>query len=129
MNVQNRDLAARLRDSGIQVSTPKGLSVESLLSRTYSISRGVISPKYVATEVALLSFRKQKAKALSRILSDPKMVDAVIDIIESEGTDIRKYNGDLFTALINGLGYHENMKKEERTREQITQLELDQFRR
>ena len=129
MNVQNRDLAARLRDSGIQVSTPKGLSVESLLSRTYSISRGVISPKYVATEVALLSFRKQKAKALSRILSDPKMVDAVIDIIESEGTDIRKYNGDLFTALINGLGYHENMKKEERTREQIKQLELDQFRR
>ena len=129
MNVQNRDIAARLRDSGIQVTTPKGLSVESLLSRTYSISRGVISPKYVATEVALLSFRKQKAKALSRILSDPKMVDAVIDIIESEGTDIRKYNGDLFTALINGLGYHENMKKEERTRKQIIQLELDKLRR
>ena len=129
MSIFNRDITAKLRESGISILTPKGLSIESLLSRTYSIARGVISPKYVATEVALLSVRKKKAQAMSRILSDPKMVDAVIEIIESEGMEARKYNADLFTVLINGLGYHELAKKREKTREQIKQLELDQFRR
>jgi len=129
MSIFNRDITAKLRESGIQIQTPRGLSIESLLSRAYSISRGVISPKYVATEVALLSVRKKKAQAMSRILSDPKMVDAVIEIIESEGMEARKYNADLFTVLINGLGYHELAKKREKTREQVKQLELDQFRR
>jgi len=129
MSIFNRDITAKLRESGISIQTPRGLSVESLLSRAYSISRGVISPKYVATEVALLSFRKRKAQAMSRILSDPKMVDAVIDIIETEGGEARKYNANLFTVLINGLGYHELIKKREKTAEQIRQLELDQFRR
>ena len=129
MSIFNRDITAKLRESGISIQTPRGLSVVSLLSRAYSISRGVISPKYVATEVALLSFRKRKAQAMSRILSDPKMVDAVIDIIETEGGEARKYNANLFTVLINGLGYHELIKKREKTAEQIRQLELDQFRR
>ena len=127
--VQNRDNAARLKDAGISVTTPKGLSIESLLSRTYSVARGVISPKYVATEVAILSFRKKKAQALSKILNDPKMVDAVIEIIETDGSAIRKYNPNLFTALINGLGYHENMKTKEKTKTQIRELELDNLRR
>ena len=127
--VQNRDNAARLKDAGISVTTPKGLSIESLLSRTYSVARGVISPKYVATEVAILSFRKKKAQALSKILNDPKMVDAVIEIIETDGSAIRKYNPNLFTALINGLGYHENMETREKTKTQIRELELDNLRR
>ena len=130
LNIQNRDLTARLRESGINVTTPKGLSIESLLSRAYSVSRGVISPKYVATEVALLSFRKKKAESLSRILSDPKMVDAVIDIVETGGGDvIKRYNANIATVLLNGLAYHEAGKRREKTREQIKQLELDKFRR
>jgi hypothetical protein len=129
MSIFNRDLTAKLRDSGIQIQTPRGLSVESLLSRAYSISRGVISPKYVATEVALLSMRKKKAQAMSRILSDPKMVDAVIDIIETEGEEARKYSKDIFTVMVNAIGYHENMKRKEKTSEEIRQLELDKFRR
>ena len=129
MSIFNRDLTAKLRESGIQIQTPRGLSVESLLSRAYSVSRGVISPKYVATEVALLSLRKKKAQAMSRILSDPKMVDAVIDIIETEGGEARKYSKDVFTVVLNAIGYHENMQKKEKTSEQIKQLELDRFRR
>ena len=130
LNIQNRDITARLRESGINVTTPKGLSVESLLSRTYSISRGVISPKYVATEVALLSFRKKKAEALTQILSDPKMVDAVIDIVETGGADIiKRYNANLGTILINGLGYYEAIDRNRKRDQQIRQLELDKFRR
>ena len=129
MSIFNRDITAKLRDSGIQIQTPRGLSVESLLSRAYSISRGVISPKYVATEVALLSLRKKRAKAMTQILNDPKMVDAVIDIIETEGGEARKYSKDMFTVAVNAIGYHENMKRQQRTSEEIRQLELDKFRR
>lgn len=127
--IQDRDQRARLLASGVNITTPKGLSPESLVSRGYSISRGVISPKYVATEVALLGYRKRKANALSAILNDPDMVDAVIGIVESEGLEIRKYNANLFTALINGLAAHEVMVKNRERKEQMKQLELDQFRR
>ena len=126
--IQNREIAAKMKDAGINVTTPKGLSIESLLSRTYSVARGVISPKYVATEVALLSFRKKKANALARILNDPKMVDAVIEIIETEGVVIRKYNVNVFTALVNGLGYYESMENKQKTKTQIRELELDRLR-
>ena len=57
------------------------------------------------------------------------MVDAVIDIIETEGGEARKYSKDVFTVVLNAIGYHENMQKEEKTSEQIRQLELDRFRR
>ena len=57
------------------------------------------------------------------------MVDAVIGIVESEGLEIRKYNANLFTALINGLAAHEVMVKNRERKEQMKQLELDQFRR
>jgi hypothetical protein len=124
--IQNRDTVS---SAGVKVTTPKGLGIESLLSRTYSVARGVISPKYVATEVALLGLRKKKAEALSKIMKDPKMVDAVIEIIETNGDAIRKYDFNLFTVLINGLGYHENIKRKEKTKSQIRELELDQFRR
>ena len=66
---------------------------------------------------------------MSRILSDPKMVDAVIDIIETEGEEARKYSKDIFTVMVNAIGYHENMKRKEKTSEEIRQLELDKFRR
>jgi hypothetical protein len=57
------------------------------------------------------------------------MVDAVIDIIETQGDEARKYNKDLFTVLINALGYHENMETREKTKTQIRELELDNLRR
>ena len=124
--IQNRD---KIPTSGVKVTSPKGLGIESLLSRTYSVARGVISPKYVATEVALLSLRKKKATALSKILSDPKMVDAVIEIIDTNGDAIRRYDPSLFIVLINALGYHENIKTKEKTKTQIRELELDNLRR
>ena len=31
--------------------------------------------------------------------------------------------------MVNAIGYHENMKRKEKTSEEIRQLELDKFRR
>jgi len=94
-----------------------------LLSRVYSISRGIISPKYVATEVALLGLRKKKAQALSEILQNPKVTDAVIAILESDGVELRKYRSDIFTTLINGLAYSERIEQKEKIDRQMKDLE------
>ena len=128
LRIQNRDAAQELTEANIKYTVPKGLSVESLLSRAYSISRGVISPKYVATEVALLSFRKKNAEALSRVLQDPKITDAVIDVIDGGGTEIRKYNSSLRTVLINGLAYEQQRRKKQERDKQMQALERREYR-
>lgn len=121
--IQNRSASDTLLPKGVSLTVPKGLSVESLLSRTYSIARGVISPKYVMTEVALLGLRKKKAESLSTILQNPEITDAVIDIIESGGSEIRKYNKDLLVTLVNGLAYAEHTRKKQDRDEQMKSLE------
>ena len=51
---------------------PKALSVESWISRIYSINRGVISPRYVLTEAALQKYRVQNTSMLIDLMSQPE---------------------------------------------------------
>ena len=104
MLIATRTSADRISDLKASVRLPAGLSIESYISRAYSISRGIISPKYVATEVAILAFRKGRANALAEILKDPEAVDAVILLLE-EGADqlTQRQHGKVFTSLITAL--------------------------
>ena len=43
---------------------PTSLSLESLMSRLYAINRGVISTRYVLSEIALRRFQKNKGSVL-----------------------------------------------------------------
>ena len=88
MQIFSRGATSRLSDTAVGLRIPAGLSVESYISRLYSISRGIISPKYVATEVALLSLRMKKVQILGRMLSDPKVTEAFIQVLESGGETI-----------------------------------------
>jgi hypothetical protein len=88
MTIFNKDARSRLSDTPVGLRVPAGLSVESYISRLYSISRGIISPKYVATEVALLGLRMKKVEILGRMLSDPKVTEAFIQVLESGGETI-----------------------------------------
>tara|TARA_Y100000588_G_scaffold302310_1_gene324533 strand:+ start:472 stop:4866 length:4395 start_codon:yes stop_codon:yes gene_type:complete len=123
----NMDEKEMLSKRGVNVLTPRGLSIESLLSRTYSIFRGVISPKYVATEVALLGYRKRKAQVLHEILSSPGTVDKVIDALEKGPEEIQKLNAKLFDILINVFAQERILEREEKRAQQIRELELDKL--
>ena len=104
MLIATRTSADRISDLKASVRLPAGLSIESYISRAYSISRGIISPKYVATEVAILAFRKGKANALAEILKDPEAVDAVILLLEEGAEQLtQRQHGKLFTSLITAL--------------------------
>jgi len=60
-------------DSFAMRGIPRALSAESYMSRLYSINRGVISPKYVATEIALQHVRQRKMNLLNEIINNPEV--------------------------------------------------------
>ena len=60
---------------------PKALSVESWISRIYSINRGVISPRYVLTEAALQKYRVGKTDMIIDLLSQPEAAKIIKSLI------------------------------------------------
>ena len=122
LRITNKSFNDRLGDASVSIKVPRGLSVESMLSRFYSISRGVISPKYVATEVALLTFRKKRAQALSAILQKPETVNAVIELLEQGVNAAPKIHARAQTAIITALASYEIEEKREKTKQQVYKL-------
>lgn len=73
------------KEVGKALGTVKGLSVESILSRVYSIQRGVVSPRYVVSEATLQIFRKNRMKLLQDLLNDPSNSDLILSVIYDNG--------------------------------------------
>ena len=63
---------------------PDSLRLESLMSRLYAMNRGVISPRYVATEVAIRRFNKNKGVLIKTVLENPKMANVVKKILQKQ---------------------------------------------
>lgn len=62
---------------------PRGLSVESYISRVYSMAREVVSFKYVATEAILQTMRMKKFNAFEAMIDDPEIAEYVVKIIKT----------------------------------------------
>ena len=63
----------------------RSMSVESIISRIYSINRGVVSPRYVATEAVVQLSRKNSQEILRQMLSDRKTPQIVLDVMRGKG--------------------------------------------
>ena len=70
---------------------PKALSVESWISRIYSINRGVISPRYVLTEAALQKYRVQSTSMLIDLMSNPETAGIVKKLMTDGVTNLDPY--------------------------------------
>ena len=97
-------------NGGVAIKVPGGLSLESMISRLYSISRGVISPKYVLTEAALLQIRKTNASILKKVINDPKTANRLLTILGNADTPstevmqfIQQYDKKIFQFLRSSL--------------------------
>ncbi len=78
-------LKSGINTGGINTARlPQSLSVESLISRLYSINRGIISPKYVATEISLQRFRKSKAHLMEEVVKNPELAVVIRKVLESD---------------------------------------------
>jgi hypothetical protein len=78
---------------------PTGLSVESYISRVYSVARGVVSLKYLMTEAVLQTARVQKFNAFSAMIKDPEIARLVVKAIKT-GKPIRGEDAVLFDQLL-----------------------------
>ena len=128
LRTTNRNSKDYLREGGVNITTPGGLSLESLVSRAYSISRGVVSPRYVATEIALLKMRKANVSMMKEILDDPKLVDDIIELIETNDIELlERITPRLLPLLAISLAEAGAIKKQEKVEKQVKELELEKF--
>lgn len=68
-------------EGGKAIGSVRNLSVESVLSRIYSIQRGVVSFRYVASEATLQAFRANRFKLMGQLMQDPRATDVILDTI------------------------------------------------
>ena len=64
-------------------NVPRSLSVESWISRVYAINRNVVSPKYVATEAIVQSYRTRSYNAFKDMIENPEIGDLVLKMLET----------------------------------------------
>ena len=63
----------------------RDMTVESLISRIYSVQRGVISARYVMTEAGVQAFRRNRLKMLNKMLTDERVPDLVLEVVFGKG--------------------------------------------
>ena len=82
---------------------PRNFSVESYISRFYSINRGVISARYVGTEAVLQQFRLKGHKLLNAIITEPEVGQLFLEIVKTGQPLSRTKEIQFFNALVSSL--------------------------
>jgi hypothetical protein len=82
---------------------PRNFSVESYISRFYSINRGVISARYVGTEAVLQQFRLKGHKLFKTIIEDPEVGQLFLEIVKTGQPLSREKEIQFFNALVSNL--------------------------
>jgi len=82
---------------------PRNFSVESYISRFYSINRGVISARYVGTEAVLQQFRLKGHKLFKTIIEDPKVGQLFLEVVKTGQPLSKEKEIQFFNALVSNL--------------------------
>jgi len=84
---------------------PRAFSLESYISRFYSINRGVISARYVGTEAILQQMRLKNMKYMKAMLSSPEAAELFMKSIQSGKPLTAVEEEAFFNALAVGVAY------------------------
>jgi hypothetical protein len=82
---------------------PRNFSVESYISRFYSINRGVISARYVGTEAVLQQFRLKGHKLFKTIIENEEVGQLFLEIVKTGQPLSREKEIQFFNALTSSL--------------------------
>ena len=63
----------------------KSLTPESVISRIYSIVRGVVSMRYVVSEAGFQAFRNRRMDLLKQMLADRRTPSIILDMMKADG--------------------------------------------
>ena len=64
---------------------PRGMKLQSLMSRAYGVVRGVVSPRYVLTELLIQHARFGRGKIITDLATDPDAFELLSDVILRDG--------------------------------------------
>ncbi len=90
-------------------NVPRAFSLESYISRFYSIQRGVISARYVGTEAILQQYRLRGSSAFRAMLNDADAGQAFLDMVRSGKQLDPKVDRKFFNALVTGFAFSKDM--------------------
>ena len=89
------------------VGEARSLSIESWLSRIYSISRGVVSTRYVLSEFLIQHSRVKGQKLFVESMRDPILADQIARMIKTgevpQGADQRAFSEAMVSAILRGI--------------------------
>lgn len=90
-------------DNTLLTGIPRGLSVESWISRVYAVNRNVISKRYVATEAAIQAARLNNFSILEEMIRNPEAARLFGDIILSGKPLTDQQNARLTQIIYTGI--------------------------
>ena len=64
---------------------PRSMKMQSLMSRAYGVVRGVVSPRYVITELLIQHARFGRGKMITDLATDPDAFEILSDVILKDG--------------------------------------------
>ena len=82
---------------------PRGMSVESLISRAYAIRRQVVGIRYVGTEATLQAMRMQNFNFMKEVLTNREAAKVFAEVIQSGGVIDDALNKRFLGVLTNAM--------------------------
>ena len=96
---------------------PRHFSVESYISRFYSINRGVISARYVGTEAVLQQFRMKGHNLFKSLIENPEAGELFLEIVKTGQPLSRQKEIVFFNVLTQALSFQEKLHAQNPERE------------
>jgi len=93
----------KIAENTTMTGIPRGLSVESWISRVYAVNRNVISKRYVATEAAIQAARLNNFSILEEMIKNPEAAQLFGDIILSGKPLTDQQNARITQIIYTGI--------------------------
>ena len=109
---------------------PKHFRVEQIISRIYSIARGVVSPRYVLTELLIQDWRFRRGTLIKELATDQDASKLLYDVIFTDGLKNPRLRSEFVSKWLNTLirynrgnesGDHTNFNNDAGESQHITQ--------
>jgi hypothetical protein len=80
---------------------PKHFRVEQIISRIYSIARGVVSPRYVLTELLIQDWRFKRGELIKDLATDQDASKLLYDVIFTDGLKNPRVRSEFVSKWLN----------------------------
>ena len=78
------------------VGLPVDYTVQAILGRGYNISKGVVSPRFVLSELAINEFRARQHQLLMELVTNPKATKVLYDMVISDQVEKLTFSNKVF---------------------------------